>query len=33
MTVASETVGVMGSGTYEHEILATNVGELLARLG
>jgi uncharacterized protein (TIGR00725 family) len=33
MNVAGETVGVMGSGTYEHQTLATDVGELLARLG
>jgi uncharacterized protein (TIGR00725 family) len=33
MNVATVTVGVMGSGTYEHEALATGVGELLARLG
>ena len=33
MNVATVTIGVMGSGTFEHETLATNVGELLARLG
>jgi uncharacterized protein (TIGR00725 family) len=31
--LAKETVGVLGSGTDEHEGLARGVGELLARLG
>lgn len=31
--LASETVGVMGSGTDEHDELARDIGELLARLG
>jgi uncharacterized protein (TIGR00725 family) len=33
MKVATSTVGVMGSGTYDHETLARTIGELLARLG
>jgi uncharacterized protein (TIGR00725 family) len=33
MNVATRTVGVMGSGTFEHEPLAREVGGLLARLG
>jgi uncharacterized protein (TIGR00725 family) len=33
MNVASRTVGVMGSGTFEHEPLADYIGELLASLG
>src|ERR1700740_3588200 len=31
--VAIQTVGVMGSGTDEHDSLARDVGKLLARLG
>lgn len=31
--VASETVGVMGSGTHEHEALGRDIGELLASRG
>jgi hypothetical protein len=31
MNAASLTVGVMGSGTCEHETLATNAGELLVQ--
>jgi uncharacterized protein (TIGR00725 family) len=31
--VANETVGVMGSGTDEHDALGRDIGELLARLG
>lgn len=33
MLLSEDTVGVMGSGTDEHEALAREVGELLARLG
>jgi len=32
-TLAKQTVGVMGSGTSEHEELARAIGELLADLG
>src|SRR5262245_10574192 len=32
-TLAQHTVGVMGSGTDEHEPFARDVGELLADLG
>ena len=31
--VARQTVGVMGSGTDEHDAFAREIGELLARLG
>ena len=31
--VARQTVGVMGSGTDEHDALAREIGELLARFG
>ncbi len=31
--VANQTVGVMGSGTNEHEVLGRDIGELLATLG
>src|SRR5919109_2725604 len=30
--LSHQTVGVMGSGTFEHDALAREVGELLARL-
>jgi uncharacterized protein (TIGR00725 family) len=33
MRIASRTVGVMGSGTFAHETLASEIGGLLARLG
>src|SRR5262247_2430350 len=32
-TAAKQTVGVIGSGTFEHEAYARAVGELLAELG
>ncbi len=32
-SLANQTVGVMGSGTDEHDTLGREIGELLARLG
>jgi predicted Rossmann-fold nucleotide-binding protein len=31
--IAEQTVGVMGSGTHEHDALGREIGQLLARLG